>query len=55
VLGALAGALALAVEHLGKGFMLACLVAAAGACAVCAGFGTIFVRFALAKPGRSPL
>jgi hypothetical protein len=29
-LSALAGAVALAVEHLGKGFMLACLVAAAG-------------------------
>jgi hypothetical protein len=53
VLGALAGALALAVEHLGKGFMLACLVAAAGGWAVCAGFGTMFVRFALARPGRN--
>src|SRR5580658_9684453 len=46
VLSALAGAVVLAVEHLGKGFMLACLVAAAGACATCAGFGTIFVRLA---------
>jgi hypothetical protein len=50
---ALAGALVLAVEHLGKGFMLACLVAAAVACAVCAGFGTMFVRLALARPGRN--
>jgi len=55
VLGALAGAVALAAEHLGKGFMLACLVAAAGGCAVCAGCGTIFVRFALARPGRNSL
>jgi hypothetical protein len=55
VLGALGNAVALAAEHLGKGFMLACLVAAAGACAVCAGFGTIFVRFALARPGRNSL
>jgi hypothetical protein len=55
VLGALAAAVALAAEHLGKWFMLACLVAAAGACAVCAGFGTVFVRFALARPGRITL
>jgi hypothetical protein len=51
-LSALAGALVLAVEHLGKGFMLACLVAAAGAWALCAGLGTMFVRLALARPGR---
>jgi hypothetical protein len=55
VLGALAGAVALAVEHLGTGFMLACLVVAAGTCAMCAGFGTILVRFALARPGRNLL
>jgi hypothetical protein len=55
VLGALAGAAALAAEHLGKGFMLAGLVAAASACAVCAGFGTVFVRLALARPVRSTL
>jgi hypothetical protein len=52
-LSALTGAVVLAVEHLGKGFMLACLVAAAGGWAVCAGFGTMFVRFALARPGRN--
>jgi hypothetical protein len=55
VLSALAGAVVLAVEHLGRGFMLACLVAAAGACALCAGLGTMFVRLALARPGRSLL
>jgi hypothetical protein len=53
VLGALAGAAAFSVQHLGKIFMLTCFLAAAGACALCAGFGTIFVRFALARPGRS--
>jgi len=55
VLSGLAGALTLAVEQLGKGFMLACLVVAAGACAVCAGFGTIFVRLALASPSKNQL
>jgi hypothetical protein len=55
VLSALTGALTLAVQHLGMGFMLVCLVAAAGACAVCAGFGTIFVRLAFAGPGKSEL
>jgi hypothetical protein len=53
VMGALAGAAALSAEHLGKLFMLGCLLAAASACAVCAGFGTIFVRLALARPGRN--
>jgi hypothetical protein len=55
VLGALAGAVALEAQRLGKVFMLACLVAAAGACAACAGFGTVFVRLALARPGRITL
>jgi len=55
VLRALADALALGVGHLGKGFMLACLVAVTGACAVCAGFGTIFVRLALSGPGKNQL
>jgi hypothetical protein len=55
VLCGLTGALALAVQHLGKGFMLACLAAAAGACAFCAGFGTIFVRLALTRPGKNQL
>ena len=54
-LSALTGALALAAEHMGWQFMLACLAAAAGACAVCAGFGTIFMRLALAGPGKNPL
>jgi hypothetical protein len=53
VLGALAGAATLSVEHLGKVFMWVCLLAAAGACALCAGFGTIFICLALARPGRS--
>ena len=55
LLGALGGAAALAAEHLSKGFMLGCLAAAAGACAVCAGFGTIFVRLTFAKPGSNQL
>ena len=55
VVSALAGAAGLAAQQMGKGFMLACLVAVAGACAVCAGFGTIFVRLALARPGKSLL
>ena len=54
-LSALAGAVVLAVEHLGKGFMLACFAAAAVACAMCAGFGTMFVRLAFARPGRNLL
>ena len=55
VLSALTCALARAGEQLGRGFMLACLVAAAGACAVCAGFGTIFVRLVLGRPEKSQL
>jgi hypothetical protein len=55
VLSALAGAVALTAQHLGKGFMLACLVAAMGAWAFCAGLGTILVRFAFARPGRNLL
>jgi membrane protein implicated in regulation of membrane protease activity len=55
IFGALAGAVVLVVEHLGNGFMLACLAVVAAACAVCAGFGTIFVRLALARPGRNQL
>ncbi len=54
-LSAVAGAMALAVEYLGKGFMLACLAAVAVACATCAGLGAIFVRLALARPGRTPI
>jgi hypothetical protein len=55
VLGALAGSVVLAVEHLGKGFMFACLAAAAGACAVCAGLGTILVRLTRARPKNNQL
>jgi len=55
VVSALAGAFTLTVQQLGKGFGLACLVAAAGACGACAGCGTIFVRLALARPGKSRL
>jgi hypothetical protein len=54
-LAALTGALALAVEHLGWGFMPACLAAAAGVCAVCAGLGAILTRLALARPEKRPL
>jgi predicted small integral membrane protein len=52
---ALAGAMALAAQHLGLRFVLACFVAAAGACAICTGFGTIAVRLALARPAKSLL
>ena len=52
-LTALMGALALAVEHLGQGFMLACLAAVAVACALCAGLGTMLVRLILARPGKN--
>ncbi len=55
VLSGLAGALTLAVEQLGRGFLLACLLAAAGASAVCAGFGTVFVRLALARSEKNEL
>ncbi len=54
-LSALAGAGLLAVEHLGKGFLLACLVAGAGAWALCAGLGTVLFRLAWAKPGASQI
>lgn len=53
VSGALMAAAALEAQHLGRIFMLACLLAVAGACALCAGCGTIFVRLALARPVKS--
>jgi hypothetical protein len=53
VLSALAGGLALAAEHLGKGFILACLAATVGAWALCAGLGTMFVRLVSARPDRN--
>jgi hypothetical protein len=55
VLGALGGAVALGVEHLNRGFLVVCVVAALSASALCAGFGTIFVRLALARPRSSSL
>jgi hypothetical protein len=55
VLSALSGAVTVTGQRLGKGFLLACFVAAAGACAACAGFGTFFVRFALARPEKNQL
>jgi hypothetical protein len=54
-LSALAGAGLLAVEHLGKGFLLAGLVAGAGAWALCAGLGTVLFRLVWARPGTSQL
>ncbi|HEY3863616.1 MAG TPA: hypothetical protein VGO59_17210 [Verrucomicrobiae bacterium] len=53
VLTGLGSAAAAAARQLGTGFMLACLAAPVAACAVCAGFGTIFVRFAMARPRRN--
>jgi hypothetical protein len=52
---ALAGAGLLAVEHLGKGILLACLVAGAGAWVFCAGLGTVLFRLAWVKPGTSQI
>jgi hypothetical protein len=43
------------VEHLGKGFLLAGLVAGAGAWALCAGLGTVLFRLVWARPGTSQL
>ena len=53
-ISALSGAVVLAMKHMGTGFILACLYAAAAGWALCAGAGTIFVRFAFAKPGKNP-
>ncbi len=54
-LNALAGAAVLSVEHLGKGFMLIWIMAAAAAWAVCAGLGTMLVHLTLSRPERSQL
>jgi|SRR5580704_504771 hypothetical protein len=54
-LSALAGAGLLAVEHLGTGFLLACLAAGAAAWALCAGLGTVLFRLTWAKPGTSQI
>lgn len=50
----MASALEVGIERLGRIFIVACMVAAAGACAACAGFGTIFVRL-LARPENNQL
>jgi hypothetical protein len=55
VLLALTGAGALAVEHLGKGVMLICALAALTASAICGGFGSVLIRFALGRPRNSKL
>ncbi len=53
LLSALAGALTLAAEQQGKGFMLACLATATVAWVFCAGLGTMFARFAFTRPIRN--
>jgi hypothetical protein len=47
--GVLANAVLLAVEKLGTGFIVACLVAVALGYALCVGLGTVYFRLALAK------
>jgi len=46
-MGALAGAVALVLDHLGKGVILPCVLVVVLAYAACVGFGTVFVRLAL--------
>jgi hypothetical protein len=55
VLCALAGAAALIAQHLGKIFILVCIVTVLGCAAACAGFGTIFIRLASLRPGKNQL
>jgi len=43
------GAVVLVVKHLGTGFIIACLVAAAFGYAMCVGLGTVYVRLAFAR------
>jgi hypothetical protein len=47
--GVLTGAMALVLDHLGKGVILPCVLVVALAYAVCVGFGTVFVRLALSR------
>jgi hypothetical protein len=51
--GALAGAAAMVLSHLGRGIILSCAAVMVIAYAACVGFGTVFVRLALARPVKS--
>jgi hypothetical protein len=51
--GALTGAVALILDHLGKGVILSCVLVVMLAYAACVGFGTVFVRLALSKSRKS--
>ena len=48
-LGAIAGAVLLAIGKLGTGFLFACLAIAVFNYCACIGLGTVAVRFALAR------
>jgi len=54
-LGVLRGALILVIDHLGKGFVVSCVLAVVTAYALCIGFGTAFVRLTLAGPKKDHL
>ncbi|HEX4122170.1 MAG TPA: hypothetical protein VH619_16255 [Verrucomicrobiae bacterium] len=54
-LGVLGDALVAILDHFGKGFMLAFILAAAIAYAVCIGLGTVFVRLVLGAPQKNHL
>jgi hypothetical protein len=51
--GDLTDSLALVAQHFGKGFIFACLVSVTSSCALCAGLGTLCVRFAQARTKNS--
>jgi hypothetical protein len=55
VLVALIGAMAVALGHLGKWFILVCIMAALTASVICGGCGSVLVRLALGKPRNSKL
>jgi hypothetical protein len=55
VLAALTGAAALAAGHLGKLFILVCVLAAVTASAFFGGFSTVLMRLALGRPRNSKL
>jgi len=51
--GALAGAVTLTLDHLGKGVIVLCALVVVLAYAACVGFGTVFVRLALSGSRKS--
>ncbi|HEY3915340.1 MAG TPA: hypothetical protein VGN61_12700 [Verrucomicrobiae bacterium] len=54
-LGVLRGAFVLVIDHLGRGFVVSCILTMVTAYAICVAFGTAFVRLTLGGPRKNHL